>query len=304
MPTPVLVNVRSPIPVQAERMKALEQRQADLENQVSANDRLIDPSVDPAAANRASQLARQDARYVSDQSVITRNLGRLSNAESHIQTATDILGRASELALTAANSSYSAADRAGFADEVALLRTQLLEAANARDESGRYLFAGSRSASPAYVLDETGAPVFQGIGVAAGAEAAGLADIALPTGLQLFGNDADGAIQQLTALEAALREPDAATRNAALQGSISALASSSNRLVSAHATLGVQMARLDSENERIANTRVDLAAEISAVRGVNLIDVFTELTAVQNALSASQTLFSTIYRGSLFDRLG
>ncbi len=304
MPTPVLVNTRSPIPVQAERMKALENRQSKLERQIATGDRLVDPSDDPAAANRASQLARQDARLAADQNAISRSMSRLSGAETHIQTATEALLRATDLALLAANDSYSAEDRLAMAQEVAILRTQLLESANARDESGRYIFAGSRGAAPAYVLDADGNAVWQGAGVAAGAEAAGFAGVTLPRGPELFGNDADGALHQLQALEAALLEPDADSRKAALADSIAGLGDSRNLLINSRATLGAKMARLDSESERIAETRLNLATEISGVRGVNLIDAFTELSAIEMSLSAAQSVFTNIHQGSLFDRLG
>ena len=304
MPTPVFVNSRAPIPVQAERMAALEDRMARVDRQVSTGDRLVDPSDDPSGANRAALLARQDARLTADGKAVDRNASRLTAAESAIKTATDALLRARDLALSAANGTLSEEDRMAIAREVSVLQTQLLDSANARDESGRYLFAGSRGGTPAYSPGPDGVAQWQGMDQASGAEAAGLQGLAPPRGPTLFGNDATGSFQQLEALRKALLEPDAELRNAALAGALEGLETGRNRLIDGRSAVGADLARLEAEGNRIADSRLAVAEALAAVRGVDLTAAFAELSALQLSLSAAQGSFARIYEGSLFDRLG
>ncbi len=304
MPSPVLVNSRSPIPVQAQRMQQLEDRLDRLQTQISTQNRLTDPSDDPAGANRAMLLARQDARLQADQKAIDRANSRLSFAESAIVSGTEAVLRARDIALFASNAPMSDDDRLSMAREVAVLRTQLLESANARDESGRYLFAGSKSGSPAYVQDADGNALWQGMDSAAGAEAAGLANVTLPSGPALFGDDVGGTFAQLQALEQALLDPDPETRKAVLDTAIEGLRAGYNRLVDNRSTIGANMARLGTEENRIAQTRLTVAESLADVRGVDLTVAFAELNSLQLSLAAAQGSFARIYEGSLFDRLG
>ncbi len=304
MTTPVYVNSRSPIPVQAERMSAIEDRMARIDRQVSTGDRLIDPSDDPSGAARAAMLARQDGRLVADKKALERNASRLTAAESAIKTATDALLRARDLALSAANGTFSPEDQIAFAREVSVLQTQLLDSANARDETGRYLFAGSRGGQPAYVLNANGLAQWQGMGQSSGAEAAGISGVAPPRGPELFGTDEAGSFAQLDALHKALLEPDAELRNAALAGVLSGLEIGQNKLIDGRSAVGADLARLEVEGTRIADTRLAVAESLADVRGVDLTAAFAELSALQLSLSAAQGSFSRIYEGSLFDRLG
>lgn len=304
MTTPVYVNSRSPIPVQAERMSAIEERMARIDRQVSTGDRLIDPSDDPSGANRASMLARQDGRLVADRKALERNTGRLTTAEIAIKSATDALLRARELALTASNGTFSPEDRITFAREVSVLQTQLLDSANARDETGRYLFAGSRGGQPAYAKDADGQVQWQGMDQSSGAEAAGINGVAPPRGPTLFGADESGSFAQLDALQKALLEPDAEIRNAALAGALEGVELGQNRLIDGRSAVGAGLARLEAETTRIADARLAVAEALADVRGVDLTAAFAELSALQLSLSAAQGSFSRIYEGSLFDRLG
>lgn len=304
MTTPVYVNSRSPIPVQAERMSAIQERMERIDRQVSTSDRLIDPSDDPSGANRAQMLARQDSRLVADGKALERSSSRLSTAESALKSATEALLRARDLALLASNGSFSPEDRIAFAREVSVLQTQLLEAANIRDESGRYVFAGSRGGQPAYAPDADGVARWQGMDQASGAEAAGVGGVSTPRGPALFGDDANGSFAQLEALRQALLEPDAGLRNAALSGALPGIEAGQNRLTDGRAAVGADMARLAGETARIADARLAVAGSLADVRGVDLAAAFAELSALQLSLSAAQGSFSRIYEGTLFDKLG
>lgn len=304
MPGPVFVNSRGPIVVQAERMGAIEQRLQKIDRQIATSDRLADPADDPSGTNRAALLAREDARLVADGKAIARAVSRLEASETAIGTATDALMRARELALLAANGTQSAEDREAIAKELEVLRTQLFEAANVRDESGRYLFAGSRGNSPAFEMAPDGTVLWAGQGVAAGAEAAGLSGLGPPRGVDLFGPDGASAFAHLAALATAVRLPDDAARSAALAEALGGLEADSNRLIEGQSLVGTSLARLELEDGRVADSRLANAEALAKVRGVDLTAAYAELSALQLTLSAAQGSFARLYDGSLFDRLG
>ncbi len=304
MPSPVMVNSRSPIPVQAERMNRIEDRIARIDKQIASGEKFTEPAEDPSGANRAAMLSRLDSRLLADQRSLERATSRLSLSETAIESANDALLRARELTLTAANGTISADDRKVIAREVQVLRAQLLDSANARDESGRYLFGGSRNATPPYVADAAGAVQWRGFSQGPGAEAAGIGTGAPPRGPELFGDALTGTFAQLRALEEALAEPDAELRTPALAAVLEGLETGYNRLVLGQAKVGAGLARLETEGNRIADARLDTAEALAAVTGLDLTAAIAELEALKLSLSAAQGSFTRVYDGSLFDRLG
>lgn len=289
--------------IAAERMRDIEGRIRALEARIATGKRVGTPSDDPAGALRIAHLARLEARLGIEARSLDRASSRLGAAEVAMAEADQLLVRARELALMGASGTLSATDRDVIASEVRGLRAQLVDAANRRDEAGRFLFAGARDGGPAYAEDSAGQIVWAGLGDGPGAEAAGVAGAAVPPGPRLFGPDDSGAFAALDALLAALAAPEE-TRAAEMGGALAGLESAQARVVGARALAGTALARLDQERERVAAARLEVAAGMAAVDGVDLTAAFAELSALRLTLSAAQTVFSATARESLFDRLG
>lgn len=304
MPTPVMVNSRSPIPVQADRMNRIENRLARLDRQIASGEKFTEAAEDPAGAARAALLQRLQGRLTADEKAVNRAHDRLSMAETAIESGADAVLRARDLALTASNGTSSDETRRVILAEVQVLRQQLLDAANSRDEGGRYIFAGSRGGQAAYAADADGVIQWQGFAAAPGAEAVGIGTAATPSGPELFGDAATGAFARLQALEAALQEPDAELRATALNAVLEGLQPAYDRLVTGQARLGAGMARLAQESERIATARLNATEALTDVKGLDLTQAITEMEALKLTLSAAQGSFTAIYDGTLFDRLG
>ncbi len=303
MPTPVMVNSRSPIPVQASRMGMLEDRLADISKQIATGERFSRPSDDPSAANRAAMLERLEQRLISNQRSIERATSRLSLAETASVSAGDALVRARELAISAANGTITASDRKVILREVEVLQNQLLEAANSRDEAGQYVFAGSSSGSPAFQPDIDGVIRWQGLGHSAGAEAAGIDGASTPPGPALFGTDADGAFASLQKLADGLAEEDDALRNASFQEALDGLIAAYDQLLDGRARIGAGLARLDVENSRIETAKLNTQEAMAGTKGLDLEAAVIQLEALKLTLSASQGVFTRIFDGTLFDQL-
>ncbi|MGL6042775.1 MAG: hypothetical protein ACRC1J_02540, partial [Sandaracinobacteroides sp.] len=295
MPGPVMVNSRNPITVQADRMTSLGGQIERLGRQISVGERFTSPSEDPTAANRAALITRLDDRLEAEQRSINRAGSRLALAEVAVEAANDALVRARELAIQAATGTTSAEDRQVIAREVAVLEQQLLDSSNARDESGRYLFSGSRNAEPAFIRDATGLTIWQGLDSAAGAEAAGIEGAVPPPGPQLFGTPPQSAFDIVRNLRLALAEPDPLLRKPLLDGALSGLEAAGNRLLDGQSRIGAGMARLETEGDRLADARLQTAEALAAAKGLDLTAAIAQLDALKTTLEATQGSFVRIY---------
>ncbi|SHO50768.1 flagellar hook-associated protein FlgL [Desulfopila aestuarii] len=93
-------------------------------------------SIRPVLTTR-TQMSRTD-RYLETMGV---SLDKMQATDGHMASVENIMQRAKELALSAINSSLSSADRQTIADEIAELKNQLLDSANATID-GKYIFSG------------------------------------------------------------------------------------------------------------------------------------------------------------------
>lgn len=303
MATPVLVNTRQPISLQADRMHRVEVEMAKLDEQIATGHRLIDAATDPAAANRLAALERLKAGLAAQKRSIDTTTTRLGIAEGAMEAGQDILLRAKDLALQASNDTLSADDRQTIASETRILKEQLLDSANARDPDGRYLFAGAMNGRPAYTMDADGAVTFEGFAAGPGNTGLASASGAAPNGPSLFGDDTSGAFAALDQLLSALDEPDPAARKEAMATTIDSLDSATGRLTDAQAVLGANMARLDAEVERILDNTMRADEGAAAIDGLDMTKAITQLQTLQLTLQAAQASFVNIYSHSLFDRL-
>lgn len=134
--------------VQMQWLATLAQQQASIariQEQVGSGKRIATAADDPAGAAQLilfRQGIERNQSYAVNADTAQR---RLSLEEASLDQVTDILNRARELAVQAGGlASVAPASRQAIADEVVELRRSLVDAANAQDGEGRYLFAGNR----------------------------------------------------------------------------------------------------------------------------------------------------------------
>lgn len=126
-----------------------------LQEQLSSGRRILAPSDDPIAsaeALRVSQSRDQAAQFSSNAKTA---LDAISTAETMLAGAADTLQSARESLVAARNASYTDADRRAIAQDLRSRFGELLGAANARDGSGRYVFAGFSEESQPFIDDGT-----------------------------------------------------------------------------------------------------------------------------------------------------
>jgi len=147
-------------------LDSLMDRQVSLsgtQEQMTTGKRVNRASDDPAAAARAERALAAEQRATASQRAVDASNNAMTLTESALGDATDLLQQVREALVSAGNASYSDAERASKANEIADLRKQLLAVANRTDGSGTYLFGGQGASSPPF-SDVPGGVVFQGAG--------------------------------------------------------------------------------------------------------------------------------------------
>lgn len=123
----------------------LQKRQGDLndaQQQLTSGKRISRLSDDPVAAARAERARAAQARADADQRGVDASRAIVQQVESAYGDAGDLMQQARELLVAAGNTSYGPSERQGLAQQLAGIRSQLLQVANRGDGAGGYLFSG------------------------------------------------------------------------------------------------------------------------------------------------------------------
>ena len=139
-----------------------QQKLARTQQQLATGQRMLSPSDDPAGAVQSLALRRS----LGELDQYTRNAdaanARLAQQESVLADMGQLLQRARELTVQAANGVQNDQSRSAMASELRQINESLLAAANTRDAGGEYLFAGHRSDTQPFVRQADGAVGYRG----------------------------------------------------------------------------------------------------------------------------------------------
>jgi len=140
----------------------LQRRQSDLsdmQTRLTSGKRLLKASDDPAAAARAERAMAAEMRADTSQRSVDASKVIMSQTESALGDAGDLLQQMREALVSSGNATYSDAERSQLAASLSSMRQQLLGVANRSDGSGSYLFGGQGSSQPPFVDSPTPAGV-------------------------------------------------------------------------------------------------------------------------------------------------
>ena len=133
---------------------ALSKRQADLaelQDQMTSGKRVAKASDDPAAAARAERALASISRTETSQRAVDASKVVMTQTESSLGTAGDLLQSARELMVSGGNATYGDSDRAAIAAQLKSIRDQLFVVANGNDGAGTYLFGGQGATQKPFV---------------------------------------------------------------------------------------------------------------------------------------------------------
>ncbi|GMQ47224.1 flagellar hook-associated protein FlgL [Vibrio sp. 10N] len=124
--------------------------------QLASGKQLQKPADDPLAVHylqKVGQQSRQLEQY-NDAIVLTRN--RLENQEVMIRETEQFSDKAKRLTMESINGALSAQDREAKAREIEELARNFIALANSQDESGNYVFAGTKPKFQPFLRDNNG----------------------------------------------------------------------------------------------------------------------------------------------------
>jgi len=303
------------------RLTSLSQQLAQAQAQIATGKKLLKPGDAPVAFARVATLKRADAVAEAQRGAMDAAQARLSASEVALAGIADMVMRARELALAAANETLGVRDRAAMAAEMRELLASARGLAETRGADGEALFAGAGT-PPAYADDADGLAAWAGLGrppqVAIGARLlpAGI------TGPEAFGvtapldplaPPADPALpppprernlfDSLDHLAATLDETRPEFFRAGIDEALAALVGHGDRLAGAQALIGTRAARLEAEDARLDTAQLALRTDISALEDTDLAEAVARLDRLGVVLEAAQASFARISRLSLWDQI-
>lgn len=273
---------------------------ARLDRQISANKRILQPSDDPVGSVRLLGLKKEQVAMEQYQKNIANAKSQLSQGEIQLESMTHMLMRLRELTQTAATGSLSEDDRRAVASETAVIKDGLLDLANARNESGSSLFAGSQVNQTAIVKTPAGDYQYQGDALIREVSIAKGVTVGLnQTADQMFIQNGDF-FKQLDTMVNAMESgaPDAADqarnmldRSKTLQDDISQMVSS----------IGARINLLDQVDEGHAEKGVYSKEVSNQIESLDYASAVTQQAHVLMALQVQQQAFAKVNGLSLFN---
>jgi len=276
-----------------------------LQQQIGTGERLERSSDDPVAAARLRMLARNERISTVD----TRN-SELAEADLTLTDETlgsiaDVVVRVRELAVQAASSTLSDAQRSVIGTEVASLRDNLVLLANSRNISGHALLGGQTSGA-AYADNGNGIE-FVGSGALTPVEI-GEGQSVMPglTGPEVFEFDTANGATDLFAMLGNFAAALSAGGDAAAQASsavLSDLDAGLEKVTTAQTVIGSRLNWVDLMSERREINSERVADERTQVGGADIAVAMSRLQETLTVLEASQASFVRLANLSLFSML-
>ncbi len=307
------INTRAAHDAGIVRMAELSAQLQGLQGQIATGRRVSAPKDDPVAFSRAAVLRRADAASDATQRGIDAAARRLSATDVALESISNLVVRARELALQGSNSTFNPEDRAILATEVRELAASFSGLADSRGSDGERLFGGAAASGPAYGLDANGIMVWQGAGRAPAVAAGGALVASGIEGPDAFGTTTAPTLANpqgtadlfasFSQLAEALEQPDAALRATALATSLGQLDGHVTRLADARALAGARGARLEAEGERLAKAGLATATELSKLEDLEMTEGIARLQRLLTVLEAAQASFVRTSNLSLWDQL-
>ncbi len=268
---------------------------SEIQAKLGTGKQLTAPSQDAQKTNLIARLQSSLQR----QDVYRENIDfaktRLNSEETALTSITQVLQRASELAIQSANGTMVAQDRAVLAAEVTELRKELVRLANSRDLEGNYIFAGNRIDSPPFAQDDQGNVEYYGDYGRLMISVSDSRSVAVNTlGNELLTTDDFEAVKLL---EDGLLTNDVA----ALQQSVDELKMSSDRVSVTFGKMAGRISTLNAQSELLEDTALRLETILSQTGDLDYAKAITQLSKESLALQALQASFTKISQLSLFD---
>ena len=291
-----------------ERMGNLQSRLATTQAQLAATKQILSPSDAPDKAAAIQRLKGEIDRQDNNSKNLQVAMRRFSVEESALKTSLNLLDRLKELSLQAANDTLGPADRKAIAVEMRSIRSQVLGLGNTQDDSGNYIFSGTKVNVPAFAENADGQVQYQGdqtqISIPAGNERqVQFTRSGTDVYSRVIRTDSQGAKSSVSFFDA-LDQMITAVENSNtkdIQQGVGDLTQMHNNVSLALAKSGSDQATIDYQSQVIDETRLRLKSTLSEVEDLDYTEAVTRMNKEMMALQAAMGSFSKISGLSLFD---
>jgi len=226
----------------------------------------------------------------------------LNSTDSALANVTEILHRANELTIQGINSTSSVASRQAIATEMRQLRDQIKVIANTTFGT-KHIFAGTNITEAPLQNDPDGNEIWTGNDSEMYLEIGPGTTIPINSTVRelFFNNDPDnlGIYQLLEKIAEDLENGDVA----ALNQDLGLIQERLDGIVQERAVIGAKVNRLDLQETRLENTRINYEELLSKNQDADLAEVIMQLKMQENVYRASLAAGARIIMPSLVDFL-
>jgi flagellar hook-associated protein 3 FlgL len=272
--------------------------------QVSTGQKILRPSDDPHATERALRLRSELAATEQYISTANASLGWARATDDALGSINDVLQTARELVVQGGNDTLSEQDRTDLAKQIDQLIAQAKSSGNATFD-GEYIFGGQLTSTRPY--DPDGADAYAGdAGAIVRTIGPGVSVRLNATGGSVLGDGTDGKVLDvLRGIADHLRGGTAADHNALRTTDLAALDASMAEVSTARAEAGALTNRLTAASNRLLDLKDSTEKIRSEVEYVDLAEALSTLSSHQAIYQAAlQATGSSLNQRTLMDFLG
>ncbi len=291
-----------------ERMTALQNRLATTQAQMTESKKILSPSDSPDAAAAIQRLRGEIERQGEHADTLKATQQRFSAEETAMTSANDIVIRLKELAVQAANDSNTAQDRKLLAIEMRALRDQLLGVGNSKDDSGNYLFSGTRVDTPAFAEDAFGKVTYQGDQTQTRIPAGVQRTVSYTrSGSDVFSRvvreDAQGNTTSVAFFDALdqMVEAVGSNQSAGIHQGLADLEQMHDQVTLALAATGDDQRLVQAQLDVLDQTQLRLKTSLSEIEDLDYAEAVTRMQKEVTALEAAMGSFAKMSGLSLFE---
>ena len=291
-----------------ESMGTLQSKLATTQAQLAASKQILSPSDAPDQAAAIQRLRGEIDKQANHKNNLQVALRHYSVEETALKSSSDILVRIKELAIQAANDTLGIDGRKAIASEMKALRDQLLSLGNTRDDSGNYIFSGTRVNTQAFNTDAEGKVAYQGdqtqIRIPAGIErTVSFTRSGTDVFSRVVRKDDLGHAQSVGFFDALDQMVNAVqnSQTAGIQQGVSDVDQMQGNLTLSLAQSGSDQNIVQSQMDVIDETSLRLKSSLSDVEDLDYASAVTKMNKEMMALQAAMGSFSKISSLSLFD---
>jgi flagellar hook-associated protein 3 FlgL len=292
----------------AAQMSNVQSQLAKSQTQLAQGKQVINASDAPNQAATIQRLQSILNRQESYQNSLNTVKTRLQGEESALQSVSDLLVRAKEVAVQGANDTLNPGDRKALATEMQALRDQMLSLANTKDSNGNYLFAGSRVKQPAFSETANGSPVYLGDQTHMNVRVGEQRSIAVNrTGTDAFVPvprlDTDGSsvgVGFFQVMDNLIDGLNTVNGNNIRRG-VGELDVLQTGISLAQAEVGTNLNVIDQQTSVLEDTTLNVKTTLSSIEDLDFATAITKMNQQLMSLEAAQSTFAKVSQLNLFN---